>query len=141
MNLFNTLLAIMASQFINTPYKWGGNNYDGLDCSGLVIRSLRDVGIKIEDRSSQSIYYWAQERKGSYSCEPGEDCLLFFGHSVDYIKHVAIGLNEEFMIEAGGSGPESRNMAKEDLARIDARVRIKPITNRSDLVASIKITY
>jgi len=141
MNLFNTLLAIMASHFLNTPYKWGGNNYDGMDCSGLVLKSLHEVGITLPDMTAQSIYRWSLDKKSFQSCEPGEDCLLFFGHSVDYIKHVAIGLDEKYMIEAGGSGPESRNMAKEDLARIDARVRVKPITNRSDLVASIKITY
>ena len=38
--MFNTVLAIMAAQFLNTPYKWGGNNYDGMDCSGFILKSL-----------------------------------------------------------------------------------------------------
>ena len=148
--MYNTLLAILASQFLNVPYKWSGNNYDGLDCSGFVLLSLSNVGVVLPDMPSQSIYHWAINNKSFQSCEPDEpDCLLFFGHSVNYIKHVSIGLGKypgyedrgPFMIEAGGSGRDSLHLSKEELARRDARVRIKPVSNRSDLVASIKITY
>jgi len=140
--IIKTLLAIMATHYLNTPYKWGGNNYDGLDCSGLVIRTLRDVGQTVPDMSAQSIYYWAADKKDSQSCEPGEDCLLFFGSRLSSISHVAIALSGgKFMIESGGAGRESVTMAPSDLARIDARVRIKPISNRKDLIASIRIKY
>lgn len=137
----------MAAQFLNVPYKWGGNNYDGMDCSAFVLKSLHEVGITLPDMTSQSIYHWALKNKAFQSCNPDEpDCLLFFGHSVNYIKHVAIGLGSfedrgVYMIEAGGSGKESLHLSKEELAKRDARVRVKPITNRGDLVASIKITY
>ena len=143
--MFNTLLAIMASQFLNVPYRWAGNNYDGLDCSGLVLKSLHEVGITLPDMNAQSIYYWATDGKGFQSCDPSDDCLLFFGHSTSYITHIAISIGElkevSYMIEAGGAGIESKDMSLQDLARKDARVRIKPVSNRGDLVASVKITY
>jgi cell wall-associated NlpC family hydrolase len=144
--MFNTLLAIMASQFIGVPYGWSGDSYDKLDCSGLVLKSLREtLGTRLPDMTAQSIYHWAESREGSISCEPGDDCLLFFGGSVNNIIHVSIGLgdyNEKpFMIEAGGAGKNSLSMTPAELARIDARVRIKPVSNRGDLVASIKIIY
>jgi cell wall-associated NlpC family hydrolase len=144
--MINTLLALMAIQYLNVPYRWGGNG-PRFDCSGLVLKVLHDVGVTLPDMTSQSLYRWASDRKTSYSCEPEEDCLLFFGESIQHIKHVAIsigkpsGSNEAYMIEAGGAGKNSLNMSDEDLARIDARVRIKPISNRGDLVASIKIKY
>lgn len=145
--MINTLLALMAIQYLNIPYVWGGNNTLGLDCSGFVLKVLHDVGVTLPDMTSQNIYRWATQKKEFYSCEPDSDCLLFFGESENHIKHVAIsigkpsGSNEAYMIEAGGAGKNSLNMSDEDLARIDARVRIKPISNRGDLVASIKIKY
>ena len=143
--MYNTLLTIIASQFIGSPYKWGGNSYNGFDCSGLVLKCLHEVGITLPDMTAQSIYRWATEQKEFESCEPDEDCLLFFGHSTSYIKHIAIGLGDykgqQFMIEAGGAGRDSLSMSPDQLARVDARVRIKPVSNRSDLVASVKLKY
>ena len=143
--MFNTLLAIMASQFIGVKYTWGGQDNMGMDCSGLVLKSLHEVGITLPDMTSQSIYHWATETKSFQSCEPTNDCLLFFGSSTSHISHIAIGLGdydgEPYMIESGGAGRESATMSEKDLARIDARVRIKPISNRGDLVASVKLKY
>lgn len=136
-----TLLTLMAIQYTNSIYRWGMNGPYEFDCSGLVLKVLHDVGVTLPDMTSQSLYRWASDRKSSYSCEPEEDCLLFFGESIQHIKHVAISINNTHMIEAGGAGKNSLNMSDEDLARIDARVRIKPIDNRGDLVASIKIKY
>ena len=138
--ILTTALAVMAFQYIGTPYGWGGNDYNRLDCSGLVLKSLHDVGITLPDMTGQSIYNW-QIKKGFKSCEPSEDCLLYFGSSVEKITHITIALNEKYMIEAGGAGKNSLTMSDEDLARIDARVRIKPISNRKDLVASIRLIY
>jgi hypothetical protein len=45
------------------------------------------------------------------------------------------------MIEAGGAGRNSLTMSREELAKRDARVRIKPVNNRSDLVAEYQLPY
>lgn len=131
----------MAFQYVNAPYKWGGNNYDGFDCSGLTLKALHDVGVTLPDMTAQSIYRWAKNTDGFHSCEPEEDCLLFFGVNENNIKHVAIALSKTHMIEAGGSGREAQQMSASDLARVDARVRVKPISNRKDLIESIKVYY
>ncbi len=36
----------MAEMFLNTPYLWGGESQFGMDCSGLIYRALRGVGIE-----------------------------------------------------------------------------------------------
>ncbi len=36
----------IAEIFLNTPYLWGGESQFGMDCSGLVYRALRGVGME-----------------------------------------------------------------------------------------------
>ncbi len=36
----------IAEMFLNTPYLWGGESQFGMDCSGLIYRALRGVGIE-----------------------------------------------------------------------------------------------
>lgn len=139
--ILTTLLSLSVYSYINVPYKWGGNNYDGLDCSGLVLKSLNDVGVTLVDMTSQDIYYWATKKKQFQSCEPNADCVLFFGRNTSNITHIGIAISENFYIEAGGSDRRSLSMTKKQLADRDARVRMKPIKYRSDLVASIKFKY
>lgn len=137
-----TLMAIMAFQYLSIPYKWGGNNADGLDCSGLVLKVLHDVGITLPDTTAHGIYEYCLDKGIGSSKEC--DSLIFFG-APEKITHVAISLGEIdgewIMIEAGGAGSNSLKMTKEELAQKDARVRIKPVSNRSDLVASIYLPY
>lgn len=136
-----TLLTLMAMQYLNCPYKWGGNGPWEFDCSGLVLKALNDVGILLPDMTAQSLYDWAIESSKTQSHEPCENCLLFFGVNNKNIKHVAIAISSTHMIEAGGAGRESKTMSLEDLGRVDARVRVKPISNRKDLIESVKIYY
>lgn len=136
-----TLAGLMATQYLNAPYKWGANGPFEFDCSGLVLKVMHDVGVTLPDMTAQHIYNWATDEKELESCEPDSDCLLFFGRDNKNISHVALAIDDKYMIEAGGAGRESLRYNMSDLSRLDARVRIKPITNRGDLVASIKIKY
>jgi len=138
-----SLMMLMAFQYLNVPYKWAGNNRNGLDCSGFVLKVLHDVGYTLPDMTAQGIYNHCLKLDGESSLDC--DSLLFFGKNTNNITHVAISLGEvdntPMMIEAGGSGRDSLKMSKDELLEIDATVRIKPISNRSDLVAGFKIPY
>lgn len=134
-------LFVLAMQYANTPYRWGANGPFAFDCSGLVLKVLNDAGTLLPDMTAQEIYDWAT-KEGFESCEPGENCLLFFGNSLDKITHTAIASSDGvFMIEAGGAGRESETMSLDDLARKDARVRIKKINRRKDLLTAIKVRF
>jgi cell wall-associated NlpC family hydrolase len=136
-----SLLGILAFQYIGAPYKWGGSNYLGFDCSGLIIKVLHDAGLTVPDMTSQQIFEWVTQKRSFMNCEPSADCFLFFGKNKSSITHVALAISSDLMIEAGGAGRDSLSLTAEQLANKDARVRIRPISSRKDLVASIKINY
>lgn len=135
-----SLLGIIALQYANVPYKWNGKNpLIGLDCSGFVERCLRDIGFykSIWHRTAQQLYEHCSLR--AYSSEVSNDCLLFFGESIEKITHVAIAIDEIYMINS--SGGDSSTQTLQDAIDNNARVKIERIDRRRDLVASIKIDY
>lgn len=135
-----TLLTLMCFQYLNTPYRWGSNGPNSFDCSGLVLKVLADVGIFLPDMTAQNLYDYLIKNSHQMS-QPSHDVILFFGKDTQHISHVAIAINDEYMIEAGGAGRDSVKLSIEELAKKDARVRIKPIQLRKDLAAAIKIKY
>lgn len=138
-----TLLTLMAFQYLNVPYLWAGNNYKGFDCSGLVLKALHDSGLSLPDMTANGLKKYC-EKHGHVNEEEVCDSILFFGKD-GKATHTAISLGvidgEWLMIEAGGAGRNSLTMSAEELAQRDARVRIKKVSNRNDLIASIQIPY
>ena len=137
-----SILGISAMQVLGTPYRFGGFDANGLDCSALVVKSFRHIGYPMHNMNSMQQYLWATDLDGAYSCLPQTDCLLFYGRKNNkelLISHVAIALNDKILIEAGGAGRDSLELTREQLLAREAMVRIRPINHRSDLVASIKI--
>ena len=133
-----TPLTLVSLQYLNAPYKWAANGPFEFDCSGLVCKVLRDLGHEIMDMTAQGLYHWSL-KNGLSTSHPDKNTLLFFGRNLENITHIAIGINKEYMIECGGGGRESVDWNLEDNARMDARVRIKSISNRRDLLTAIKI--
>lgn len=89
-----------AQKYVGVPYVWGGESLDegGLDCSGLVIRSLADVGITDFPRVARD-----QQRMGTPVASldqalPGD--LVVFGGGT----HIGIYLGDGKMIDAPKPG-------------------------------------
>lgn len=79
-------LIITASQYLGTPYRYGGTDVKGIDCSGLVIRSFEAVDLSMPRISRD------QANKGKQielnDIKIGD--LLFFNTSGSNISHVGI---------------------------------------------------
>lgn len=141
-----TPLILSALQFVNCPYVWGANGPYEFDCSGLILKSLRDIGIRqkngdaLPDMTAQDIFRWSQTI-GEIVDEVEHDCLIFYGKNLKAISHIALAVSPLFIIEAGGAGSDSLAMTPEELAKKDARVRIRPIHHRKDFLVAVKLSY
>lgn len=77
-----------ARTYIGTPYKWGGNDRKGIDCSGLLVRSFESVGMKIPRTTSQQIDLG---KKVSLKKSREGDLVFFaFGKSKRKVTHVGL---------------------------------------------------
>lgn len=120
-----------AVSFLGLPYKWGSRcPVDGIDCSGLVLNLLEAFGALAsgENGTAQTLYHRFQN-----VCRPQFGALAFYGTSIEGVSHVGFLLTETTMLEAGGGGPKI--LTREDAARANACVRIRPYMHRKDLIA------
>lgn len=93
------LILSTAEQALGTPYRYGGNTPQGLDCSGLVEMAYRAAGIQVPRTAEQQFRELPEVGKA----RPGD--LLFFG-SRRKATHVGIYRGDGQMIHAPGQGRE-----------------------------------
>lgn len=90
----------IARGMIGTPYRYGGNDPRGFDCSGLVRYAYGQAGITLP-RISREIFRLCQPIPPQ-AARPGD--LLFFTISSDKIAHVGIYAENRRFIHAPSSG-------------------------------------
>ncbi|HBP40728.1 MAG: C40 family peptidase [Vreelandella alkaliphila] len=91
------LILSHAQQAIGTPYRFGGNTPEGLDCSGLVEMTYRAAGIRVPRTANDQF----RSLPSVDAPRPGD--LLFFGDGAK-ATHVGIYGGNRQMIHAPGSG-------------------------------------
>jgi len=89
-----------AESFIGTPYKHGGLNRNGMDCSGLVVRVYADVLDRKLPHSTSRLYYFGRSVSSS-QLYIGD--LVFFSNSSYRVTHVGIFLGDNRFIHASSS--------------------------------------
>lgn len=110
--------------FVGVPYKFGGDNSAGFDCSGLACEMLKCVGLidRGADYTAHSLYYIFEDKKVK---EPTEGCLIFFGNPKLKIHHVEIAVSDELSLGASGGG--SHVLTTEDAIKHNAFVKVRSI--------------
>ncbi len=95
---------------LDTPYRYGGTDAGGLDCSALVQRAYRQIGRNIPRSSHEQAR--AARRVSPSRMQPGD--VVFFATRGRRIDHVGIYIGDGRFVHA----PNSRS-----------RVRIEPLDN------------
>lgn len=91
-----------ASRWLGTPYKYGGNDRNGVDCSGLVLQVYDTaLSIKLPRVSREQKEFCSSTSVAALM--PGD--LLFFatGREKDRVSHVGIFVGDNRMIHASAS--------------------------------------
>jgi cell wall-associated NlpC family hydrolase len=133
----DSMLVQYALRFVGTPYLWGGDDPHGWDCSGLVQELLAAQGKDPPgDQTAQGLYdYYSNDTILGWRDHREVGSLAFFGSSPTKITHVAMLLDRDTMIEAGGGG---KSTTSEDAAwKANAYVRVRKLLSRKDLIAVI----
>ena len=69
-----TLATSHAKSFLGTPYRYGGNSRNGIDCSSLIQKSYAKIGIKLPRTAQEQAK--VGNKKGKGSVRPGD--IVYF---------------------------------------------------------------
>ncbi|MGE6516271.1 LysM peptidoglycan-binding domain-containing protein [Lysinibacillus sphaericus] len=93
----------IANKLVGTPYLYGGNTPDGLDCSGFIFYAFNQGGLKIGRDSSEGYY----SSSTTHVKNPVAGDLVFFENTYkEGISHMGIYLGNNKFVHAGTEGVE-----------------------------------
>ncbi|QPQ32409.1 C40 family peptidase [Lysinibacillus sp. JNUCC 51] len=93
----------VANSLVGTPYLYGGNTPEGLDCSGLIYYAFNQGGLKIGRESSEGYFNGNTTQVNN----PIAGDLVFFQNTYkDGISHMGIYIGNNKFIHSGTDGVE-----------------------------------
>ena len=93
-------IAVRAISMVGLPYRYGGADLDGFDCSGLVYFIYRDLGIDVPRTAvDQQRAALLVERR---HLQPGD--LVFFRTRGRHVSHVGVYVGEDRFVHAPQTG-------------------------------------
>ena len=100
----NIRLYQFIDQWLYTPYKWGGDNEKGIDCSAFMQKLLSQVyNIEIPRTSVQQFFTQWIDRFGSTKYLSEGDLVFFRTMDDKIISHVGLYLNNRMFVNSSSS--------------------------------------
>lgn len=101
-------LAQTAQRYLGVPYRWAGTTSRGLDCSGLVVRSMAVLGKNVPHRAAA---LFKMGKKVTYAqLQPGD--LVFFNTNGRGVSHVGIWVGDHTFVHASTRSGVKREKMK-----------------------------
>jgi len=92
-----------ATSMIGQPYRFGGSQPGGFDCSGLVFYAAANAGIQLPRTAAEQLESGSNVERAQL--QPGD---LVFMHLSGKELHVAIALDRQLFVHAPSSGGRVR---------------------------------
>jgi murein DD-endopeptidase len=92
-----------ATSMIGQPYRFGGSAPGGFDCSGLVVYSAANAGIRLPRTAAEQLEFGRPVARSEL--QAGD---LLFMHLSSKELHVAIALDRQLFVHAPSSGGRVR---------------------------------
>jgi lipoprotein Spr len=100
----NTRLYTFIDEWLYTPYKWGGIDKRGIDCSAFMQRLLQDVyNISIPRTSVDQFFHDSVDRFGSTEYLAEGDLVFFRTMKGKMISHVGLYLANRMFVNSSSS--------------------------------------
>jgi len=100
----NTQLYTFIDEWLYTPYKWGGNDKRGIDCSAFMQRLLQTVyNIHIPRTSVDQFFHDWVDRFGSTEYLAEGDLVFFKTMKGKLISHVGLYLGNKMFVNSSSS--------------------------------------
>ncbi len=93
-------VAVRAIALVGKPYRYGGADLDGFDCSGLVFYIYHELGVEVPRTAAEQHHIAAVVSRDEL--QPGD--LLFFRIKRKRISHVGIYVGDNRFVHAPQSG-------------------------------------
>lgn len=100
----NGKLYYFIDKWLNTPYKWGGMDANGIDCSAFLQRLLAEVYTIQVPRTSVDQFFTQRVEKFKSAAYLSEGDLVFF-RTMDHklISHVGLYLHNNMFVNSSSS--------------------------------------
>ena len=126
-----------AIAYLGTPYRWGGDDPSGFDCSGFVLECLKTVGLckEKDDFTADSLMHYFSDKQELEKPEKG--ALLFYLNDKKQAYHVVICLDDKYQIGASGGNSQTTDLHK--AWNQNAYVKIRPVKFERNKIKFIRI--
>jgi NlpC/P60 family len=102
-----------ALDVMGTPYRWGGTNANGFDCSGLIVYAYAQVGIELPRRSADQARAGRPVIPQVTDLAPG-DILAFSATVAGAVSHVGLYLGDGRFVHSASSGVRISRLSMDD---------------------------